>query len=104
MPVAEQSVFRQVHIRQLDVAGPSAAEACIVADRKALRLRRSQEQADPAGRTLMVMDMRGDDDLIGGMAVEHSDLAAGEAPALCRLVRDGRDLGQIKPCRALGMG
>lgn len=50
-----------------------------------------------------VMDMRGDDDLVGSVAVEHRDLAAGKAPALGCLVSGGRDLGEIEPRCALGM-
>ena len=86
LAVAEQGVLRQLHVGEFDVAGASAAEARIVGDRKARRRCRHQKQADPPRWSLMIMQMRGDDDLVGGMAVEHGDLAAGETPALRRLV------------------
>ena len=65
--------------------------------------RRHQEQAQLARRAVVAGDARRDDDLAGGMAVEHGGLAAVEAPAVRRLRRRGLDIGEIETRRALRM-
>ena len=64
---------------------------------------RHQEQAEFARRAIVVGDAGRDDDLTGGIAVEHGGLVAVEAPAVGRFLRRGLDLGEIEARRAFRM-
>ena len=59
---------------------------------------RDQKQAEPA-----IIDARGNDDLAGGVAVEHRGLVAVEAPAVRRLLRGRLHISQIEARLALRM-
>ena len=76
--VAEQGIGSEVHIPEIEVAGPAAAEPREIALDETGRIRRHQEQAEFSGRAIVGGDTRRDDDLSGGVAVEHRGLAAVE--------------------------
>ena len=57
---------------------------------------RHQEQAELARFAGAVIDAGRDDDLSGGVAVEHGGLVSVEAPAVRRLLRRGPDVGEIE--------
>ena len=87
--VAEQGVRGKLHIPEIEVAGPAAAKPREIARGEAARALRHQEQAELAGRAIAVIDAGRDDDLAGGVAVEHGGLVAIEAPAVRRLLCRG---------------
>src|SRR5437879_4511157 len=76
-----------MYVRQFDVAGTTAAKARIVGYREARRRCRDQKQADPPRWSLMIMNLRGDDDLVGGRAGEHGKLLPHRRAEAERIIR-----------------
>ena len=101
--VAEQGVGGKAHIAEFEVAGPAAAEPREVARGEAACTSRHQEQAELARLAIALIDARRNDDLSGGVAVEHGGLVAVEAPAVRRLLRGGPNVRQIEARLALRM-
>ena len=101
--VAEQRVGGKPHIAEIEVAGAAAAEPCEIARGEAACALWHQKQAEPARLAIDRIDAGRNDDLPGGVAVEHGGLVAVEAPAVRRLLRGGANIRQIEARLAFRM-
>ena len=96
LPSPSSGIGRKANVFEFDVAGAAAAEPRKIAQGETGRAVRHQEQAELARCAVTIGDTRRNDDLSGGIAVEHRGLAAIEPPAFRRLFRNGRTSARSK--------